>query len=154
MGRNIPAMVRGRGLGGIGNQGCLVGPNDVDQFEKIGDRIALDVELDGVVVLRRQHGRQFGHVATPDVALVGARVDRNAVGARVDHRPRRIEDAGPSGIALIAQQGDLVEIDAQIGQMRTTLPGFMMLSGSRVCLSWRMTLTPSPCSAWRKSSLP
>ena len=39
-------------------------------------------------------------------------------------------------------------------QIRTILPGFMMLSGSSACLMARMTLTASPCSATRKSILP
>ena len=55
------------------------------------------------------------HVAAPDVALVGARMDRDAVRAGGDHQARGLEHARIADVALIAQQRHLVEVDAELG---------------------------------------
>ena len=96
-----------------------MGPDLVDQLHEIGERIALDVELDGTVVFGRQHVRQFGDITAPDMALIRAGMDCHPVSASVDDRSRRVENARPPGIALIAQQRDLVEINAELGHDRS-----------------------------------
>ena len=63
----------------------------------------------------RDQRRQLAHVGAPDVALVGARVDRDAVRAGRDHQARRLEHARIADVALVAQQRHLVEVDAELG---------------------------------------
>jgi hypothetical protein len=40
---------------------------------------------------------------------------RDALGAGLDHRAGHLEHAGIADVALVAQQGDLVEVDAELG---------------------------------------
>src|SRR5439155_24579325 len=76
--------------------------------------VALDVEL----ALRAPRTHQLGQrrdVAPADMALVGARVDREAVGAGIVGDPGEVEDVGNAGAPRVAQQRDLVEIYRKAG---------------------------------------
>jgi hypothetical protein len=81
------------------------------QRHQILVRIAFDVELGLGPVL--QHHRKLAHVAGADVALVGARVDGDAVRAGRERDRRQADHARDRERALVAQQGDLVDVDRQ-----------------------------------------
>ena len=81
------------------------------QRHQVVERIALDVEL-GLRPVLQQRG-ELAHVAGADVALVGARVHGDAVRAGLERDRRRPTTLGIAECALVAQQGDLVDVDRQ-----------------------------------------
>ena len=80
--------------------------------EQIGTRIALDVVLDAAL-LRRQVRGDLVHVARRDVALVGARMHRDArragVDARRGRRRARTESSPPRELRSVATLLTLTE---------------------------------------------
>ena len=118
----VPAVVGGELRVGVRDQRRLVGARRLDEAIEArvavvagsGGRVALDVELD----VRRLGGQQRGqrlHVGRANVALIGPRVDGDAVCARRDGDPRRVEDAGPGALPRVAEPGDLVDVDRERG---------------------------------------
>ena len=81
-------------------------------------RIALDVVLDRGPNSAAISAASSQHVASPDVALVGARMHGDAVRAGADHQARGLEHARIAHVALIAQQRHLVEVDAELDRHR------------------------------------
>ena len=111
-------MVGGELRVGVRDQRRLVGPRRFDEAVEprvpvvagTGGRVALDVELD----VRRLGGEQRGQrvdVGRADVALIGTRMDGDALRAGRDGDPGGLQDAGPRALARVAQPGDLVDVD-------------------------------------------
>ena len=105
----------------IGHQRGLGRTHDLAQFEKSritgtgrGERVALEVELDAAL---GDHRRQREHVGPADVARVRARVHGDPVGAGVETRARGLNHVGVRSPAGIAQDGNLVEVDAEKSHM-------------------------------------
>ena len=101
---SVPAGAGGEGVRGVGDQGDLVGDDFADQGGETAGRVALDVEF------RRDGRPERAHIAVADVALVGAGVDGDAVGAETLAVQRNLQDIRQVAAAGVAQQGNLVDI--------------------------------------------
>ena len=73
----IPAGIRSEHVGGVGDQGNLLGSAFEDQIDKITARVAFNVEFGA------DHGPQGAGIRIPDVAFVRARMYGNSLGAKV-----------------------------------------------------------------------
>ena len=66
------------------------------------------------------------HVTGADVALVGARMDGDAVRAGLERERRSTHDVRDAELAGVAQQCDLVDIDRQRGAKRPRQAGLFV----------------------------
>lgn len=71
---------------------------------KLGMGVALDVELG------RKHPLERPHVVVADVARIGTRVHRDAVGSEALDVLRRAHDVGHVAAARIADDGNLIDV--------------------------------------------
>ena len=85
----VPAVIRGALVRRIGHERHLVGTHLADQREELRGGVAFDVVFDRRRELVPDQRRELGHVGAPDMALVGARMHRDAVrpGARPPDAP-------------------------------------------------------------------
>ena len=84
--------------------------------------VPFDVELGVGPVL--QQGGEVADVGGADVALVGPRMDRDAVRAGLEGDAGEADDARDGQRALVAKQRDLVDVDRERGGIATpVLPG-------------------------------
>ena len=104
----IPAGIRRDGVRGIGDERHLRGTHLLHQRDKAVDRIAFDVELGG------EHLFERPHVVVADVAGVGTRMHRNAVGTEAFDVERRTHHVGPVAAARIAHYGNLIDVHTQL----------------------------------------
>ncbi len=117
----VETVVGGELAVGVGYEGALRRPYLAHQcheagivahaialaLARSGEGVALDVEF------HRQHVGQFKAVLRADVPLVRARVHGNTVRAGVDTHLRVLGHAGVGGVARVADQRDLVQVDAE-----------------------------------------
>ncbi len=80
----------------------------------------------GIELGRDQRG-QLTHVGAADVPFVGARVHGDAVCTGAHYQARRLEHARIADVALIAEQRDLVQVDAELGLDRLRHRIFVLL---------------------------
>ena len=104
----IPAGIRRDGIRGIGDERHLRGTHLLHQRDKAVDRIAFDIELGG------EHPFERPHVVVADVAGVGTRMHRNAVGTEAFDVERRTHHVGPVAAARIAHYGNLIDVHTQL----------------------------------------
>ena len=110
----LPALLRGEGAGRVGHQRALLRAHLAHDLEQPLVGIALDVQL----ATRPPRPHQLGqrrHVAAADMALVGTRMHGQPVGAGIVRDAREAQHIGHPGMPRVAQQRDLVEVDAQSG---------------------------------------
>ena len=110
----LPALLRGEGAGRVGHQRALLRAHLAHDLEQALVGIALDVQL----AARPPRPHQFGqrrHVAAADVPLVGTRMHGQPVGPGIVRDAREAQHVGHPGVPRVAQQRDLVEVDAQSG---------------------------------------
>lgn len=116
VGGDVPAMVGGEGVGVVGDEGALVGAGLGDDFEVVAEeRVAFDVEFAADVGGFVEQQAQVVDVGGADVAAVGSGMDGDAVGADVEGEAGGFGDAGDLAEAGIAEQGDFVDVDAELG---------------------------------------
>ncbi len=86
-----------------------------NKLQKIREWIAFDVQFQprAMPALRAYQLGQFEGIARPGMPLIGARMHGQAMRAGVETNFPGADDVGQIEVALIAQQGDLVEIDAE-----------------------------------------
>ena len=108
----VPAVVGGGLLGAVGNEGALLrARRSRTQLHQVVERVALDVELG--------RGQRFSSAASSctswaaDVALVGPRMNGDAVRARLERDRGGAHHARDAERARVAQQRDLVDVDRQ-----------------------------------------
>ena len=118
IGDEIETVVRGDLTVGVGDQRHLSGGRRSAESEETRvvaaggrERIALDVELDAGAVAQ---GGELVDVRGADVALVGARVHRDPVGAGGETAAREVERRGQRTTAGVAEDGDFVDVDAEL----------------------------------------
>jgi len=107
--RDVQAAFGGDFLASLGDERGLVGPGAAGDFDDLVVAGHFQVELDG------DRFAEHGQVAILDVAPVFAEVDRDAVGAtQLGQRgsPNRVGLVGSPGLA---ESGDVVDVDAEIG---------------------------------------
>ena len=109
--RKAPAVVAGELVLAVGHQGALLWPQLAHQVHEVVKGVALDVEL-ALRPLPHQ-ARDVLRVLRADVALVGPRVDGDALGARLQAQLGRAQRAGQGQVAAVAQQRHFVDIDRQ-----------------------------------------
>ena len=107
--REVPAVVGGALLGVVGDECALGGFYFSDECHEFGVGVSFDVEFDG------EHFGELVDVVGSDVALVGSGVDGDAVASGVDAGLCGLGDAGDAEFALVAEEGDLVEVYAEFG---------------------------------------
>ena len=107
-------MIRGALVGRVGHERDLVRAHLADKRDELRRRVAFDVVFDPRRQLVPDQRGELDDVSAPDMALIGARVHRDAMGAGMDDQARRIEHARIADVALIAQQRYLVEVDAEL----------------------------------------
>ena len=74
IGGHVPSGRRGEVAGLVGHQGHLLGLYFEHKINEFGRGVALDVEFRG------DQSSEFDHIVVTDVALVGARMHRDALG--------------------------------------------------------------------------
>ena len=116
-GIELPALLRGEGFGAVGHQGALLRLHLGDDVEKAAVGIAFEVELESRAPRQHQLGEP-DHIAAADVALVRAGMRSQPVGAGPMRDPAKAQDVRHAGAPRVAQQRDLVEIDAEPGHRR------------------------------------
>ena len=116
MREEIPSVIGGQGVGRIGHQRRLRGFHLAYEGEKIVVGITLDVEFG--LVLGAQHRIEVAHILVGDVARVGTRMHRDAVASGVEAGARRLQNVGKIFAARVAQQRDLVDVDAEPNHRR------------------------------------
>lgn len=84
-------------------------------FKKIRRRIALHIQL--APPLRAQ-ALQWGNIIVARMALVRARVQGDAGGAQVEKARGKREQIREIAAARIAQQGDFIDVDGELGHGR------------------------------------
>ena len=93
---DIPACTAGQGVGGIGDEGHLIGTHTPHELHEGGDGVTLDIEF------RRQHLLQVVDVLVAYVALVRSRVYRDTLGSEalaVERHSDKVGDIPASSIA-------------------------------------------------------
>ena len=78
------------------------------QVDEARNGIALDVEL------RREHTFQIAHVVVTDMARIGTRMHRDAVGSETLDVQGCANHVGQVAAARIAHHGDLIDVNAQL----------------------------------------
>ena len=105
VGDGVPSGVRGDGVVRVGHEGHLRGNHLQHQVDEPRNGIALDVEFG------RKHPFEVAHVVIADVARIGARVNRDAVGAEPFDVQSRPDHVGQIAAARIAHHGNLIDIN-------------------------------------------
>lgn len=105
---DIPARTRSELVRAVGHESHLLGLHLEHQLHEFRRGVALDVKL-GL-----DERTQTIDVVTPDVALVGAGMDCDAVGAESLTVGSHLEKVGDILAARVAQGGYLVDIYAEI----------------------------------------
>src|SRR3954447_12982900 len=150
---DIPAMVRSNLPYIIGHERDLIGSGVFDEADEVGVGVPFDVVF-GVRELAANEVCEDGDVALADVALIGPRVDGEAVGpGRKRYSPEML-DARPRQIAAIAQEGDGIHVDGELGGHDSPSPGSEILfnparsasTGSSL-LSSRIVLSQPKCTS-------
>ncbi len=100
--------------GSVGHQRALLGPDFGDDVQEAAVGVAFEVQLETRPPRPHQLG-QIKHVAAADVALVGARMRGQPIGPGIMRDPAEMQHIGHPGAPRIAQQRDLVEVDAEPG---------------------------------------
>ena len=116
--REIPAVVAGELALCIGHKGHLVhrqpaGADIGHHLHQVVKGVALDVVLAPRPLL--QQGRQLRHISGANVALIGPRVHRDAMGAGLQAQGGSAGHAGNAEVAGVAQGSNLVDVDRQGG---------------------------------------
>lgn len=109
-------------LGGIGNERALRRPTPsyvADVRHVVEEGIAFDVEF-GVRIVFEKCG-EVGDVVGTDVAVVWAGMDRDAVGAGVECELGAVQNGGDVERTRVAESGNLVDVDGQLGHGRIAL---------------------------------
>jgi hypothetical protein len=104
----VPSVIGGHSARIVRDHRELMGAHGAHELERVLERIAFDVQL-GVRVVPEER-REVAHVVRPDVALVGARMHRNSVCARVERDFREANDTRNTQRALVAQEGDFIHV--------------------------------------------
>ena len=109
VGLDVPAVVRRQGVGSVGHEGDLLGTHLEDEVDEFGRGIAFDVEFGS------DERAESEDVIAADVALVGARMNCDALSAEAFAVDGHVFDAGTVFAAGVAQSSDFVDVDAKIG---------------------------------------
>src|SRR5215472_11259605 len=126
---------------------ALVGPHLFDQRDEVGPGIPFDVEFD-MRLAPRKHRRHLAHIVGGDVALVGARVNGDAIHASGDADANCIGHTRKVSSARVAKRGDLVDVDRKVNH---DVPRFTWTTST---ISWaHARISPSlrPSSMTRRS---
>jgi hypothetical protein len=109
-------MIRSKSAGIIGHQCALRRPDGANDFEKFRIGIAFNIELN-----RGKAFEQVGYfinIQWPDVTPIRTGMDGDAVSAGGNALFHSTENIGDSVVPGIAEQGNLVDVDAQVGHQR------------------------------------
>ena len=112
----LPTLLRGEGFGAVGHKSALLRPYFCDDVEKAAVWIAFEVEFESGPPWPHQLGEP-GHIAAADVRLIGPGMRSEPVGAGPMGDPAEAQDVRHAGSPRVAQQRDLVEIDAEPGHV-------------------------------------
>ena len=107
-----PTLIRGQHTRRVGDQRALLRPHLRHQLQERRVGIAFDVEFEAGPPRTHQLGQREDVVA-PDVALIRSWMHGQPVRAGRMGERGEAEQVGHAGSASVAQQGDLVEVDAQ-----------------------------------------
>lgn len=108
----IPSVIGGQLLGSIGDQRALGGPGLLHHVQEIGCWIPLNIELDRVL---GGHGGQIEYVLESRVALVGSRMDGDAVNSGSDAAPSHGDQVRQILVSRVSQQSKFVQINTELG---------------------------------------
>ena len=92
----IPAGIRSEHVGGVGDQGNLLGSAFEDQINKITAWVAFNVEFSA------DHSPQGAGIRIPDVAFVRTRMYGNSLGAKVLRAQSNLEYVGHIASSAVA----------------------------------------------------
>ena len=110
----LPAFLGREGIGAVGHQRALFRLDRGDDVEKAAVGIAFEIELEARPPRPHQLG-QGEDVGAADMPLVGPRMRRQPIGAGLVRDPAKAQHVRHAGPPRIAQQRDLVEVDAESG---------------------------------------
>ena len=102
-------MVGGELAFGIRHKGDLLRAHFFHQGHEVVKRVALDVVF--AVWPSFEQFSQIEHIAVADMALIGSRVDCEAMGTRLQTKGGSTGDAGNAQMAGVAHQRDFVQVD-------------------------------------------
>ena len=91
-------------------------PDGAHEIERVLERIAFDVEFG--FRMRLQKLGELVHVLRADVPAVGARMNGDAMRACIERDLGRSRDAWDAQRTRVAQQRDLVQVDAEFRHAR------------------------------------
>ena len=106
----VPSMIAGRRIRGIGHQRALRGAKIPGEMHKFDERIPLDIEFSARIFL--EEPGDLPHIIGPDMALVGARMDGDSIRPGIEAQPGGMNDSGDADGARVAQRPDLVDVNA------------------------------------------
>ena len=99
-------MVGGELAGFVGDEGDLIGASFEDDLHELIGGVAFDVKF------RADGFFELVDVFVPGVALVGTGVDGDTLGPEIFAVAGDLQQVGIIGSAAVADEGDLVEVDA------------------------------------------
>src|SRR6516162_6664164 len=85
-------------------------------LHKLREWIPFDIELD-VGMAAKKFGN-IKNIQRPDMALIRTRMHRDAVRSSANRGFDSFDDAGDADVARVAEQCDLVHVDAELGHKR------------------------------------
>ena len=113
----VPPLLGCERVRGVGNQGALLRPDVAQDRQQPLLWVAFDIEFLRRPIVPHQR-RDRCHIGAADVALIGARMHGQPLGAGLQRDAGEMGDVGHAGAARVAQQGELVEVDAETGHAR------------------------------------
>ena len=136
-------MVAGELVFAVGHKGGLVGAHLADEVHQVLRGVALDVVFPIGPVFHELG--QVVHIAGTDMAFVGARVHRDAIGTGLQAQPGRAQHAGDTQMARVAHQRNLVDVDRQCGAVSV---------GKWIHMNLRKSATRNSANRWRDGAKP
>jgi len=108
----IPAMIRRELVFSIGYQGALVRAGFFNQSQEILTRVPFDVQFN--VGKGFEAGSQVVGILSLDMPLVRSGMNGDALNAKCYESLGKIHDIGVIATAGVSQQGNFIEVDAEI----------------------------------------
>jgi hypothetical protein len=109
--RQVPAVVAGGLVLGIGHEGALMRPLRTHETHEVLQRVALDVEF--AVGPGREQPGQIRHVMRADMPLIGPWMHGDAVRPRLQTQLGRAQDDGEAQVAPVAHLGHEIHVHGQ-----------------------------------------
>jgi hypothetical protein len=107
-------IARRRG-GFIRHKRALRWPDIAGKMQVLVKRISFDIEFGRGIFLQEQS--QTMHIPGPDMSLIRAWMNRDAIGSRIEAKRRGVQNAGNANRTRVPQRGHLVDVDTEIGHL-------------------------------------